>query len=400
MHGNGRNAGRGAIRGALALVAVAALIASACTPPPPGGGTVSSGFQIDPAQKASVVDSEVSVGDLEKRWEVSFPGQPSYAVIAADTVMVTARTAASGYGTTLHALSAANGSERWSRDLGGTYWWSGLATEGGRVFALNYNGVLRAFDLGDGTQLWQQQLPQYSYSAPPTVHDGVVYAHGAGSGGTLSAVDVATGQINWNISAVGHIDAPSVDDTGVYVTHVCDATRISLDGSRVWTIPSGCSGGGGKHATLDSANSRFYVRNYAVSREAFIADAETGAVGRTVPYGSPYAISGNAAFTVANGVLVNVDPNTGLQRWSMGGDPNDELVGAPIVVNGTVIVGGTSGTVYGISSSTGARVLTLDVGSEIATLDEQNVSRPPAGSAVGQGLVTVTTVDSVVALSS
>ncbi len=87
----------------------------------------------------------------------------------------------------------------------------------------------------------------------------------------------------------------------MYVTHVCDATRISLDGSRVWTIPSGCTGGGGKHATLDSANSRLYVRNYAVSGGAFIADTQTGAVGQSVPYGSPYAISGDAAFTVDDG---------------------------------------------------------------------------------------------------
>jgi outer membrane protein assembly factor BamB len=327
--------------------------------------------------------------------------QPSYAVIASDTVMVTAKTAAAaGYGTTLHALSAVDGSERWSKDLGGTYWWSGLATQGGVVFALSYDGVLRAFDIGNGTQLWQQQLPQYSYSAPPTVRDGVVYAHGAGSGGTLSAVDASTGRINWNVEAAGSIDAPSVDDTGIYVTHVCDATRISLDGSRVWTIPSGCTGGGGKHATLDSARSRFYVRNYGSPRGTFIADTETGAVGQSVPYGSPYAIYGDAAFTVDNGVLVNVNPQTGLQRWSMGGDPNDELVGTPIVVNGTVIVGGESGTIYGISASSGARVLTVDAGSPIADLDEQNVSQPPAGSAVGQGLVTLTTVDGIVALSS
>ena len=84
----------------------------------------------------------------------------------------------------------------------------------------------------------------------------------------------------------------------------------------------------------------------------------------------------------------------------MGGDPNDELMGAPIVVNGTVIVGGESGTVYGLSASSGARVLTVDAGSPIADLDEQNVSQPPAGSAVGQGLVTLTTVDGMVALSS
>ena len=274
VYGDGLYSGRVARKMAVALAAVAAPIATACTPPPPDGGTVSSGFQIDPAQLGSVSDFDVSVGDLQKSWEVTFPGQPSYAVIAADTVMVTAKTAVAGYGTTLHALSAIDGSEPWSRDLGGTYWWSGLATEGGVVFALNYDGVLRAFDVGNGNQLWQQQLPQYSYSAPPTVLDGVVYALGAGSGGTLSAVDAATGQISWNVQAAGHIDAPSVDDTGVYVTHVCDATRISLDGSRVWSVPSGCSGGGGKHATLDSARSHFYVRNYGSPRGTFIADTE------------------------------------------------------------------------------------------------------------------------------
>src|SRR5439155_23349038 len=121
--------------------------------------------------------------------------------------------------------------------------------------------------------VWQQQLSQYSYSAPPVVRNGVVYASGSGSGGTLTAVNAATGGINWTASINnGDIDAPSVDDTGVYTSHDCDTAKYSLTGVRLWTIPSGCSGGGGKNATLDVANHRLYVRNYGLNSSSFIAN--------------------------------------------------------------------------------------------------------------------------------
>jgi outer membrane protein assembly factor BamB len=336
-----------------------------------------------------------------KKWSATFAGQPSYAVITNDTVLVTAKTSGTGYGTTLYALSAADGHQLWSYNLGGTYWWSALTTENGVVYALNYNGVLRAFDVGTGAVRWQQQLSQYSYSAPPVVKDGVVYASGSGSGGTLSAVFASTGGIKWTASVGnGDIDAPSVDSTGVYSSHVCDTAKFSLAGARMWTMPSGCSGGGGKQATLDPVSGRLYVRNYGLSFTSYVVNANTGATGAIILTASPYAVSGSYAYTVANGVLLKVDPATGSQLWSMGGDANDSLVGAPVVVNGTVIVGGTSGKVYGISASNGARVLTSDAGASVADIDEQNVSQPTAGTAVGQGLVTVTTANGVVAFGN
>lgn len=393
---------RSIVRGAAAGMSL--VLAVACAPPPgepPTTTSDSSGFQLDPAQTGAVSAPEISVPGLTRKWGVTFAGTPSYAVMSGDTVMVTARTSSAGYGTTLYALSAADGQQRWSYHLGGTYYWSALTAENGVVFALNFDGVLRALRVADGGILWQQQLQQYSYNAPPVVKDGVVYASGSGSGGTLTAVNAATGGILWAASVGnGAIDAPSVDSTGVYSSHVCDTAKFSLSGARLWSIPSGCSGGGGKHATLDPVARRLYVRQYALSSSNFIADADTGAKGTILINGSPYALHGGSAFTVANGVLVKVDPATGSQLWSMGGDPNDTLTGAPVIVNGTVIVGGTSGTLYGISAANGARVLTTSAGAPIASLDEQNVTRPTSGTGVGAGLVTVTTTTGVVAFGN
>ena len=357
--------------------------------PEPG---IANGFQNNAAHTGSTSDSSIDVASLTEKWGRQFFDQPSYAVIARDKVFVTAKTAAAGYGTTLFALDLDDGSTLWSVDLGGTYWMSSVAYEDGRVFALNYGGRLHAFDEATGWPLWQQQLSQRSYSAPVTVRNNYVYAAGSGSGGTLDVVNAMTGGVVFSRSiGSGSISSPAVDATGVYSSHPCDTQGHSLFGALLWRLPSSCTGGGGKQVTLDSANHRLYVRGVSPGTRNMILDSRTGAVGVTIPGGSPYAISADAAFTVANGVLVKVDPLTGSQVWSMGGDANETLVGPPNIVDGVVIVGGRSGKVYGISATNGARVWTSTVGAPVAPIDEQNVSQPTAAISIGLGHVVVPT---------
>ena len=355
---------------------------------------VANTYQNEPTHRGSVIDPAIDVPSLTEVWSRNLGAQASYAVIARDKVFVTARTGTSGYGTTLHALRLSDGTTAWSAGLGGTYYWSSVAYENGRVFALNYSGLLRAFDVETGQVLWAQQLHQYSYSAPVVVRNNYVYATGSGSGGTLDVVNAMTGGFIWTVSiGNGSISSPAVDATGVYSSHSCDTQGHSLFGALLWKAPDDCSGGGGKQVTLDSANGRLYVRNARIGTVTVnaILDTANGAVLSTIPTGSPYAVTADAAFTVSNKVLVKIDPVTGVQVWSQTGDLNETLVGPPNVVNGAVLVGGRSGRVYGFSAATGAGVWTSAAGQPVPAIDEQNVTAPTAAISIGLGHVAVPT---------
>ena len=150
-------------------------------------------LQIDATHTGSITTEHLTP-PLKQRWVVNFGQNISYPLIADGKVFVTVKNA--GSGTTLFALNAANGGLLWSFDLGGPYWWSGLCYENGRVFAVNFSGLLRAFDGTSGAVIWEVQLPdQYAFSAPPTVSQGVISLGGAGSGGTLSAVNALSGAV-------------------------------------------------------------------------------------------------------------------------------------------------------------------------------------------------------------
>jgi outer membrane protein assembly factor BamB len=73
--------------------------------------------------------------------------------------------------------------------------------------------------------------------------------------------------------------------------------------------------------------------------------------------------------------------------WSFAGDGS--LTSAPIVVNGWVFVGSSSGTIYARRKNTGKGAWRADVGAEVPVPDEQNVSQPLTGLGAGEGLLVV-----------
>lgn len=134
---------------------------------------------------------------LKQRWVVNF-GQPiSYPLIADGKVFVTVKNAVA-QGSTLFALDATNGATLWSFALGGFSRLAGTSYENGRVFAINGDGLLCAFDGATGNVIWSIQLPgQFSFSSAPTVSQGVIYTGGSGSGGTAYAVNANNGALLW-----------------------------------------------------------------------------------------------------------------------------------------------------------------------------------------------------------
>lgn len=355
-------------------------------------------FQIDATHTGSI-SIEGLTPPLTQRWVVNFGRPISYPLIADGRVFVTVKNA-TGQGTTLFALNATNGSTVWSSDLGGIFFWSGSCYENGRVFALNGSGLLRAFDAATGAVVWSALLPgQFMFTSMPTVRDGVIYTGGAGSGGTVYAVNANTGALLWTQSvANGDYSSPAVTTEGVYVSYACPNV-YKLDpatGAVIWHYAPGCSGGGGKTPAL--YNNRLFVRDSTGT----IHDIFNGSlIGNFVAKNTP-AFSGSRGFFLDGpnffgsfGTLRARDVDTNAVLWSFAGDGT--LQSAVLVVNDFVYVGSANGRLYAVNAATGQQVWTTVAGTSIPYVDEHNVSQPVTSFAAGEGLLVVPTSTTLVA---
>ena len=355
-------------------------------------------FQIN-ASHTGAVSSEHLTPPLKQRWVVNFGRRISYPLIADGKVYVTVRNA-TDYGTMLYALDQTNGATVWSYALGGTYFWSGACYENGRVFAVNFDGLLRAFDGATGNLIWNVQLPnQYSFSAPPTAYQGVIYVSGAGSGGTVYAVNADSGALLWTAPVMnGDKSSPAVTGEGVYVSYSCPNV-YKLDpatGAQIWHYAPGCSGGGGKTPTL--YNGRLYVRDFSDT----IFDGQTGTIVGNFNAKNTPAFLGDKGFFLngphffgSYGTLQARDVNTNSVVWSFSGD--GFLQSAVLVVNNHVYVGSAQGKLYAVNAFTGQQDWVTTTGSSIPYVDEQNVSQPLTGFAAAEGLLVVPTSTTLVA---
>jgi outer membrane protein assembly factor BamB len=334
---------------------------------------------------------------LARRWLATFPNPTSYPLIAAGKVFVTASAAPSG-GTTLYALDQGTGARVWSASIPGTYAFSAAAYDGGQVFVVNSDGLLQAFAADTGAPAWSNQLPgQWMFTSPPTAGNGVVYVGGAGSGGTVYAVDERSGGlIATQPVANGDHSSPALAGGGVFVSYACDQAygfaQTSL--SPLWHYATGCEGGGGK--TVVAAGGYVFTRD-ASEGNLILGAGDGGLVGSWTPAGTSAlapAADSTTLYTLTfptGGAVLTAQALAGNStRWTFTGD--GQLDTAPIVVSTPageyVIEGSASGTLYALEAATGAPVWSTSVGAAIPRPDEQNAVQL-TGLAAGQGLLVV-----------
>jgi outer membrane protein assembly factor BamB len=355
-------------------------------------------FQINETHTGSTTVDRLTP-PLKARWTVNFGQNISYPVIADGRVFVSVNNG-TFQGTTLFALDATNGAVIWSFALGGSFQFSASCYENGRLFTVNGSGMLRAFDGATGNQIWSVQLPgQFAFSTAPSVYQGVIYLSGAGSGGTVYAVNASTGALLWTARvANGDYSSPAVADDGVYVSYSCpNVYKLNpANGAEIWHYAPGCSGGGGKTPAL--YNGRLYVRDFTDT----IFDSQTGSIVGTFNAKNTPAFSGSRWFALDGphgfgsfGTLRARDVNTNAVLWSFAGD--GFLQSAVLVVNDYVYVGSAQGKLYAVNAATGQQVWVTTAGSSIPYVDEHNVSQPLTSFAAGEGLLVVPTSTTLVA---
>jgi outer membrane protein assembly factor BamB len=284
------------------------------------------------------------------------------------------------------ALGQTNGATVWGPVvLSGS---ANAACDEGTVFVVTTDGLMQAFDGTTGHSMWSTQLVgQYSFSSPPTAANGLVYTGGAGSGGTLYAVDQANGAIVWaRPGANGDSSAPAVSSDGVYVTYPCTTYdfRASI-GELIWSGNTGCSGGGG--ATPVVVNGVLYAPNGFGSYNGSTFNAATGALLGSYVADNPPAIGCSTGHFPQGGTLRGVSLAGSSVVWSFAGD--GQLVTSPIAVNQYVFIGSAAGHLYAVDAVSDLPVWTQDLGAALPAGAGWGARMPFSGLSAGDGLLVV-----------
>lgn len=171
------------------------------------------------------------------RWTQSTP------VTTADAVYGVSNGGGDGH---VFRLSAADGTEEWSRSLE-TEPVSSLAVVDGTVYVGEIDGTVTAMDAEDGTPDWSQDVGNRVWN-PPAVVDGTVYVTGDNGGNdgesagpsTVHALNATTGDELWqyDVGSQRATGSPAVSGGTAYVGDF-DGTLHALstdDGSQRWTF--------------------------------------------------------------------------------------------------------------------------------------------------------------------
>lgn len=375
-------------------------------------GDLAVAYQVDVAHSGVQTDAALAP-PFSRRWRVTLPAQVSYPLIAEGKVFVTAGSTADDSTRTprLYALDQASGATVWSQTLPLLWPRANAAYDGGRIFVVGNNptvganGVMLAYAADTGSLLWRTELPgQYSFTAAPTAAHGVVYAGGAGSGGTLYAVNAADGALLARQSVEnGDQSSPALSDDAVFVSYACNQaygfSQTTL--TPLWHYSGPCEGGGGKTAVY--ANGRVYTRDFFGS---LVLDAGNGALLRTyqperTSIHAP-AVDSTSLFATFPGQSLDAETLDGTPLWSFVGDGQPNTT--PLVLNTAsgrfIVVGSWLGHLYALDAVSGREVWSTDVGTPVSGADEQNASEPLAGLAAGQGLLVVPALNTLSAYAA
>jgi outer membrane protein assembly factor BamB len=362
---------------------------------PPDSAT---NYQIDAWHNGKAVAPTLKP-PLYPAWDHFMGGPASYALAVGGRVFV--ESSPGPLGTVLHALDSATGHELWSAPAGGGTI-RGIAADSANVYAVNYTGVLTAYDQSTGAVGWSTTLPgESAFTSPPTVENGVVYVDGGGtsSAGTLYAVDASSGAVMWTDGVNnGQHSSPAVTPTGVFAAFACEnAYRFRpTNGGQVWLHAGACTGTGGRTAVYNTG--RLYVRDDLGATPA-VLNALTGQEIGTFASTYAPAFSRFAFYTpTVNGVvqLEAVDQASGNAVWTQSGDGGFDI--APILIHGLVAIGSSSGNVYLYQQKTGALVWSGSVGAPVNPVDENDPTLLSGLSAAGSNLY-VPTTNGLVALA-
>jgi outer membrane protein assembly factor BamB len=230
------------------------------------------------------------------------------------------------------------------------------ALDGGRLYFGTQAGSLIAYDLDQRATLWRASLAG-GMRFTPLVSDGRVFAHARNdSGGTLYALQAASGDMLWQVGTDGLGNGSPVRAGEVLVMN--GENLIALDpitGNEIWRSASFLSIGG----IIAEANVVYAVGAGAQNETLVALDAGTGeklwqsTEPGTFIFSRPALdlASRTLIAGTSQGTVVGLDAATGATRWRF---PADAAVQSDIQIQDGIVYFSTSnGTLYALEAHTG-----------------------------------------------
>jgi outer membrane protein assembly factor BamB len=373
---------------------------SGCAPITPTGSTAVA-YQIDPGHSGNQPGDHLSL-PLCQRWSVDLGASVSYPLVAQGRVFVTVGGGTdAGDGVELVALDEHTGAIAWGPvALGGTVPMAHATYDDGRVFAINSDGQMSAFDAATGAPGWSVALAggdagdgdagAAQFSSPPTALGGMVYV---GSDETFYGVSESGGAVVWTAGIPTERSSPAVSATGVYASEYSTDPRCGTveglpfalapaTGQVIWQYV--CEGflvdPETAYPTVALFEEDLFVRTstpFQMTGE--LLDATLGRL-TIVPmapfydlgtYGTIPALSASMVFTLADvptPTLSAIPIGSQTPQWTFTGD--GALSSAPLLVGPHVVVGSTLGNVFVADAASGQLVSSAAIGAPIAAPDE------------------------------
>jgi outer membrane protein assembly factor BamB len=283
----------------------------------------------------------------------------------------------------VHALNAADGTERWTARLTGSP--HSAVVLGDLLYLADRDGVIHALEIGTGVQRWQSS--RAIGASELLASDGALY--GTTADGALVALDAASGAERWRFAppGAGALHSPS---TAVGLVYVSSETGgyFALDaatGTQRWHFDTGSDGTG----TAVIADGIAYVGAGAGEPGRLYAlDAATGELRWRVDENiySPAVANGVDYSGSDTGLVTARDATTGRERWRF----QVRGTARPPVVAGDLLLvpADDEHRIYALDAASGTEVWQVDVDGGM-----------PNGFAVTGGVIYVgTTAGSVYAI--
>jgi outer membrane protein assembly factor BamB len=237
--------------------------------------------------------------------------------------------------------------------------WPGLTADSDRAY-LASGSFLYAVRLSDGQKVWQypdKAGPQHFYSQPVISPDGQLLVGSAGADNGLVSLDPATGQTKWAAPFVAsdHWVAPPLVLKDMIFAPNNNGTLYALalaTGQLQWSIPLGYSLWGapvtdGKLVFVTSLDHRLFAVDPAQRRVAWKLD-----LGGSAPSAASVSSDGSMLFVGSfTRKILGVDTASGTVRWSA--DVKDWVWGAPVSDGGSVYAADISGNLYSLGEPDG-----------------------------------------------
>jgi outer membrane protein assembly factor BamB len=218
----------------------------------------------------------------------------------------------------IYSLKADDGSTNWSQaatlEVAGIFGSASPAVGQGTVVAGFSSGELNAYRYENGRQVWQDALQRTSIrtsvsslsdiDADPVIDSGQVIA--VGQGGRMVALDIITGQRQWELDLAG-IDTPWLAGDWIYV--ITDQDKL-----------------------MCIYRQNGHIRWITQLPQFVKAKSKKG----EIDYSGPVLAGSRLIVTGSNGALINIDPTTGaFQSQTSLGVP---VSLPPVVANSTLYI--------------------------------------------------------------